>query len=278
MTEKKEFHGASVEEAAQKAASFLGISEDALEYDVIDEGSVGFLGIGTRDARISVRNAAASRNWVNSEDVVRETFDGPTDETPVDEAPAEEKPLPAHETSSLNVDATTEEAESTGSGVDSTEPESEEDTPEEVLQDIRSYVDNLLNAMEFDSRVDVYDAADYVAVDVATPETGLFIGQKGETIDAVQHLLNAAVYKGRPYGKRVVVDTEGYRQRRIEALQGMAHRSARRAIRESRVVELPPMNSSERRIVHVYLKDNAQVTTLSEGTGSNRRVTISPEE
>ena len=104
--------------------------------------------------------------------------------------------------------------------------------------------------MGLDARIDVYDTESYVAVDVTSAEAGIFIGQKGETIDAFQYLLNVAIYRDRSYIKRIVVDSEGYRQRRIEAVQGIAHRMARKAVREGRSVELPPMNTSERRIVH----------------------------
>src|SRR5918993_576124 len=85
-----------------------------------------------------------------------------------------------------------------------------------------------------------------------------------------------SAFRERPYFKRVVLDAEGYRQRRVEAIQGMAHRTARRAVRERRTVEMPPMNSSERRVVHLFLSDNPGVTTESEGSGDNRRVKVSP--
>jgi spoIIIJ-associated protein len=74
----------------------------------------------------------------------------------------------------------------------------------------------------------------------------------------------------------VVLDAEGYRQRRVEALHGMAHRTARRVVRERRTVEMPPMNSSERRVVHLFLSENPGVSTESEGSGDNRRVKVSP--
>ena len=97
--------------------------------------------------------------------------------------------------------------------------------------------------MDFDARVEVYDAGGFIAVDVASEDTALFIGQKGETIDALQYLVNVAAFKERAFFKRIVLDAEGYRQRRVEAIQGMAHRTARRAVREHRTVEMPPMNS-----------------------------------
>jgi spoIIIJ-associated protein len=130
--------------------------------------------------------------------------------------------------------------------------------------------------MGFEARIEVYDAGGFIAADVATDNTALFIGQKGETIDALQYLINVAAFRERRFFKRVVLDAEGYRQRRVEAIQGMAHRTARRAVRERRTVEMPPMNSSERRVVHLFLSDYPSVTTESEGTGDNRRVKVSP--
>ena len=86
----------------------------------------------------------------------------------------------------------------------------------------------------------------------------------------------SSAFRERPFFKRIVLDAEGYRQRRVEAIQGMAHRTARRAVRERRTVEMPPMNSAERRVVHLYLSENPKVTTESEGSGDNRRVKVSP--
>ena len=151
-----------------------------------------------------------------------------------------------------------------------------ESVPQEVVDETEGRIVSLLDAMGFDARVDVYDAGGYVAVDVAPDNTALFIGQKGETIDALQYLVTAGVNKSRGARTRVVIDAEGYRQRRIEALQGMAHRTARKVMREDRAVELPPMNPAERRVVHLYLRDNPGVTTESEGTGDSRRVRVSP--
>ncbi len=282
MSESREFHGASLEEALTRAAAVLNVNESQLDYEVIDEGSTGFLGIGGRDARIQVRNSSSSDNWVDSEKVVQEAFAQETAHpNPETDEPVSDESFPEV--------TTNEEASDSGASMPEPEPldsdaavsvsepsESTEEVSEETLAGIKAYTEELLVTVGFESRVDVYDAGDFVAVDVATEEAGLFIGQKGETIDAFQHLLNVVAYKGRPFGKRLVLDSEGYRQRRIEAIQGMAHRSARRASRELQTVELPPMNASERRIVHVYLKDNTQVITDSEGSGNERRVTISP--
>ncbi len=254
MTQNREFNAATVDEAVEKAASSLGVSASELSYQVLDEGSVGFLGIGARDARIAVESPEGSSQA------------GATEESQPEERSAEPSLVeePADTSDELSeVFAETTDAEQVA-------------VPEDLLDEIKELVTSVVDAMGFESRIDVYDAGSFVAADVASDNTALFIGQKGETIDALQYLINAAIYRKRPFVKRIVLDAEGYRQRRIEAIQGMAHRTARRAVRERRTVELPPMNPSERRIVHLFLRDNPKVTTASEGSGDNRRVRISP--
>ncbi len=265
MIEEREFYASTVEEALSKAAADLGSSADELVYEVLDEGSSGFLGMGARDARIAVRVRDAA----------------PVSPPPQDTA-APERPWAGGgfeesvEARAMEPDARASGAADHSAGTASGSEGQLVEAPEGLLVEVRELVSGVLAAMNFQAGVDVYDTGDYLAVDVTPDNTALFIGQKGETIDALQYLVNVAIYKERPFVKRVVLDAEGYRQRRVEALQGMAHRTARRAVRERRTVELPPMNSAERRVVHLYLQDNSEVTTHSEGTGDNRRVRVSP--
>lgn len=261
MTHTKEFNAGTVEEALQKASASLGLPTDDLSYEVLDTGSEGFLGIGARDARIAVQVPGTV---------------GPPEE-PDHEAPYSQEPAIVEADEAEIVETTETPAAPDLSEVFGDSDETEDvAAPEELLGEIRELVTSVVNAMGFEARVDVYDANGFVAVDVASDSTALFIGQKGETIDALQYLVNAAVYRKRTFVKRIVLDAEGYRQRRVEAIQGIAHRTARRAVRERRPVELPPMSPAERRIVHLFLQDNPKVTTASEGSGDNRRVKISP--
>lgn len=267
MTEDREFYASTVDEAVAKAAAELGVPSDEVAYKVLDEGNTGFLGIGARDARITVQAQGSLRSEAAD---VREA--GPPVATPtVNEEPEGPEPPPAEAVQEPAVPATDDPVQPDGE----TSPE-EVEAPEELLEEVRRLVSSILTAMDFQAGVDVYDAGGFIAADVTPDNTALFIGQKGETIDALQYLVNVAVYKEQPFVKRIVLDAEGYRQRRVEALQGMAHRTARRAVRERREVELPPMNSSERRVVHLFLRDNPGVTTQSEGSGDNRRVRVSP--
>jgi spoIIIJ-associated protein len=263
MTEKKEFYASSVEEAVAKAAARLGIEQDELSYRVVDQGNSGFLGIGARDARIEVDAPAQTSS---EEPTAPEPVVGarPIEEAALAEGPAER-------------DAAEEESQSAEAGDIAPEPqENAEEIPQDVVDETEGRMTALLDAMGFEARVEVYDAGGFVAVDVATDNTALFIGQKGETIDSLQYLVNASVNRTRTSRVRIVLDAEGYRQRRVEALQGMAHRSARKALREERPVELPPMNPAERRVVHLFLRDNPRVTTESEGAGDTRRVLVFP--
>lgn len=255
MSESREFNAETVEEAVDKAATTLGVVPEQLDFKVVDRGSAGFLGMGSRDARIMVELPEAGT------DVPASAEEGPalvSDEEeaarpPLEELPREEAPQQEEPSTVVAVDA-----------------------PDDLILAVDEFMTSLLDRVGFDATVDAYDAGDVISVDVATKETGLFIGQKGETIDSIQHLLNVSVYKNRPFVKKIMVDSEGYRQRRVEALQGMAHRTARRALREKRPLSLPPMSAAERRVVHLYLKENTGVTTFSEGQEEDRRVVVSP--
>ncbi len=262
MTEKREFYAANVEEAVVKAATRLGIDRDELSYRVVDQGNSGFLGIGARDARIEVDAPSAA----GAEEPA-------APESAVEVLPAEEVAVAGD---TAEADVTEQDPQPVEADIAPAPQEDAEEIPQEAVDETEERAIALLAAMGFDARVEVYDAGGFVAVDVSTDDTALFIGQKGETIDALQYLINASVNRTRTSRVRIVLDAEGYRQRRVEALQGMAHRSARRALREARPIELPPMNPAERRVVHLFLRDNPRVTTESEGAGDSRRVLISP--
>ncbi len=262
MNDSREFYAATVAEAVEKASAALGVPSDQLDFEVLDQGSTGFLSIGARDARILVEDPESQTDLPLP---VGEEGDRPLEypgesgvETPVEDELQEVSQAPAAQIVEEDVDIVAEEA------------------PEDLILAVDEFATALIDAMGLDATIDAHDAGDAIAVDVATKETGLFIGQKGETIDAIQYLLNVAVYKNRPFAKRIVVDSEGYRQRRIEAIQGMAHRTARRAVRERRSLSLPPMPAAERRIVHLFLQENPKVTTSSEGKEDSRKVVVSP--
>jgi spoIIIJ-associated protein len=107
-------------------------------------------------------------------------------------------------------------------------------------------------------------------------DVGLFIGRHGQTIDAVQHLAQRIIFPGGPSAVRVVVDANGYRERRAEALRAEADDAADEALSSGEPVELDPLPPFERRIVHEYLRDRGDVETHSEGNEPERYLVVTP--
>jgi spoIIIJ-associated protein len=147
----------------------------------------------------------------------------------------------------------------------------------QVAGEVRDVVDHILDAIGVRARIEIAESDERVTASVVGRELGLVIGKHGQTIDAIQYLANAVVWRGRgDERKAVIVDAAGYRARREEALASIANRSAERAVASGRSVELEPMTAVERKVVHVCLKDYAGVVTRSEGTEPNRFVVIDP--
>jgi spoIIIJ-associated protein len=147
----------------------------------------------------------------------------------------------------------------------------------EVAAKARAVLERIVGALDIHCRIEVTEDEEVVTASCIGGELGILIGRHGQTIDAIQYLLNAIVYRSFPEGrKQVVVDAAGYRDRRRTVLHDLAMRSAERVMRSGEPVELDPMTAVERKIVHERLKDVAGVETASEGTEPNRFVVVSP--
>jgi spoIIIJ-associated protein len=146
----------------------------------------------------------------------------------------------------------------------------------ELAADVRSLVEQIVAELGVQGRVDVREDHEGIHVECTGSDPGVLIGRYGQTIDAVQYLVNAIV--ARREGERidVTIDAAGYRARRRELLEGLALRSAERAVRNGEPVELDPMTAVERKIVHLRLKEVEGVETSSAGTEPNRYVVVSP--
>jgi spoIIIJ-associated protein len=147
-----------------------------------------------------------------------------------------------------------------------------------LAADVRGLVSRLVSTLGVAARIDVHEDAETVTASCSGPDVALLIGRHGQTIDAIQYLLNAIAH--RQYGderKEVVVDAAGYRERRRATLEALALRTAERVRSSGEPEELEPMTAVERKIVHLRLKDLDGVTTTSEGTEPNRCVVVLPE-
>ncbi|MCG5054042.1 MAG: KH domain-containing protein [Myxococcales bacterium] len=134
----------------------------------------------------------------------------------------------------------------------------------------------ILERMGMEAEVSAFDDGERVILDAHGPESGIIIGKKGATLDALQYLVNRIVFKKPGTGPSVVVDAEGYRGRREDSLSDLAKKLAEKAVRSGRPVAAEPMSPHDRRIVHNALADDESVRTESEGEGPARRVVVFP--
>jgi spoIIIJ-associated protein len=143
--------------------------------------------------------------------------------------------------------------------------------------EVREVLDRIIAAIGVRARIEIQEGEELVTATFVGRELGLVIGKHGQTIDAIQYLANAIVWRGRSDERiPVVVDAAGYRARRQASLDSLATRSAGQAVSSGEPVELEPMTAVERKVVHVCLQDYPGVTTRSEGTEPNRFVVIDP--
>jgi spoIIIJ-associated protein len=146
-----------------------------------------------------------------------------------------------------------------------------------LAREVRELIERIIDAIGVAGRIDIEEDDDRIAVSCIGPDLGMLIGRHGQTIDAIQYLANAVMFRRHPDDRKsVVVDAAGYRARRQASLEALAVRSAERALSHRELVELEPMSAVERKIVHVRLQDFDGVETTSEGTEPNRFVVIHP--
>jgi spoIIIJ-associated protein len=149
----------------------------------------------------------------------------------------------------------------------------EELSPAEALEDL---LEEVTAGLGLDADIEIDERDGVLTGRVEASDAGLFIGRHGQTIDAVQHLAQRIVFPEGPSPVRVVVDANGYRDRRAETLRADADDAAEEAVSLGKPVELAPMPASERRIVHEYLRERGGVETHSEGNEPERRLVVSP--
>jgi len=143
-------------------------------------------------------------------------------------------------------------------------------------EDAAELLDEILEMMDLDVEVLIREDDERVVLDVEGEDAGRVIGKKGQTLDALQFLLNKILNRY-PDGRRhIIVDSGDYRERHDKGLENLARREAKRAVAEGRVVTLQPMSARDRRVIHLSLAKFEGVTTASQGKGTQRRIQIIP--
>jgi spoIIIJ-associated protein len=144
--------------------------------------------------------------------------------------------------------------------------------------DVRELLMRITGAIGVDARLDVREDDESLVATCTAADAGLLIGRHGQTIDAIQYLLNAISYRRGEERKEVVVDAAGYRERRRATLESLALRTAEQVRSSGEPAELEPMTAVERKVVHLVLKEREGVETRSDGTEPNRYVVVIPAD
>lgn len=245
---------ATVEEAVDAALEQLGVQQDAVEYEVLQEPGKKMFGIGgERSAKVRVWiKESALEATAQARAVAREILE-------IEEPAEADETQPATSVVAEHEDLSDEELDKVA------------DTAVVALRTILGSF-----GLE-DPTVEEYEGDEgEIILDVVGGDLGLLIGRHGKTLDALQTAVGAITTKEMGFRYPVVVDVEGYRHRRRQKVEEIAKRAADRASRQKTDVRLRPMTAYERRIVHVALRDDKRVVTGSDGAEPYRQVVVKP--
>ena len=261
----------TVDDAITEALIQLGVTSDRLEYEVIEKGSAGFLGIGMKQAVIEARRKPEPKEEKVEEPVVEE---------PVRVEP---KKVEAVQPQKAAAEKKADEPQKTAFEK-AVEKEAKEEVKKETklvevqpqtIEAVEDFLKNTMKAMDMEVELKTeIDQDGALCVDMSGEHMGILIGKRGQTLDSLQYLANRVANKHQEGYVRVKLDTENYRARREETLRHLAKNIAHKVKRNRRPVALEPMNPYERRIIHSALQSDPYVMTHSEGEEPFRKVVI----
>ncbi len=253
----------TVNDAITEASIELGLASTEIEYEVVEEGSAGFLGIGKKQAVIKAWKKEASKKENKKKDVKK------------DKKPAVEKPVQKKEVKEEVKPVKEEIAEEVIEEEVHVKEEKLVEVTEETKAACEKFIYDVLKTMGMEVTVTTsIDEDGALSLDIAGENMGLLIGKRGQTLDSLQYLTNRVANKMQDGYVRVKLDTENYRARRQETLENLAKNIAHKVKRTKRSFSLEPMNPYERRIIHSALQSDKYVSTHSEGQEPYRKVVV----
>ena len=287
----------TLDDAITEASIQLGVASDQMEYDVIEKGSAGFLGIGSRQAVIRARIKKTVTEEIKAEEIKpeeikkefkkdfrkdRKEFVGHKERKEYKEYKKDSKKDFKKEPKKEFVKESKTE---TASAVTAAAPVYEEKKElhvavvTEATQKIcEKFLQEVLQAMGMGevTIVSSIDEEGALAIEMSGDNMGILIGKRGQTLDSLQYLTNRVANKSQDGYVRVKLDTEDYRKRRKQTLENLAKNIAYKVKRSRKPISLEPMNPYERRIIHSALQADDRVSTHSEGEEPYRRVVVTP--
>ncbi|RRJ63001.1 protein jag [Paenibacillus oralis] len=226
--------GKTIEDAVRQGLAKLGTTEDKVAVNVLEQPSKGFLGL------IGVKEAKVELTLLEEPDSV-----------PSPQGSAPEPPM-----------SSSAEAEESHQG------------NKDPYEEAASFVRDVGKNMGLDLNVETIHGKDNTVLNISGHDLGLLIGRRGQTLDALQYLVNIIANRYSDSFIRIVLDAENFRERRKKTLEDLAVRLAGRVVRTRKEVTLEPMSPQERKVIHSKLQDHPEVKTYSKGEEPNRRVVI----
>lgn len=238
-----EIEGKTIDEAIEKACKEFNVPREKLNLEIISEGSSGFLGlIGSQKARIKAS--------IMSIDVDIDTSFKKTENT----SPDTSVKIPAHQRTDGD------------------------ESNETAAIRAKRILEEILTRMNLDFPVTVEETPEAVTLDIKGAGNGLLIGKKGQTLDAIQYIVNRIFNKYGKDRKRIIIDTEEYRKRRGEALVMLAEKLGQKVKKTNKPVTISNLNAHDRRIIHLALQTDKFLVTKSRGEGTLRKIIILPNK
>ena len=256
MTTSLEFEGKNVEKALDQACVELKIPRDRLKYEILSYGSSGIFGLaGTKKARIRVNLAQESPESVAETSILEKSAE-------IGDDMSETKVVVGEDSDDRN---------QIGEPQLHTFPDNPSDLGRSVLQ-------RIVDAITTNAKITVEEDSDRISFNVAGGNAAVLIGKRGQTLEAIQSLVEKVVNKHNHNRIRIRVDIEGYLENRRANLEKMAIRLAEKTIRIGKPISLEQMSAHDRRIIHMTLKDHSDVGTQSKGEGYLRKLLIFPKK
>lgn len=286
MDDGAEFSGKTIKDAIAAAEQHYGTGQDTLNITVVRPGRGGVFGIGAEQAVVRALPQGPVADVATGE---KETF-ASGDVHDLNRVDQSSQTVDDHviESRHAQTDAATyatDEEDEYGSEQDEFQdgdhatgaPALSTATREELAEEARVVLTDLLKTMGFDLEVSVRSTDTPIMLVVQGDNLGVLIGRRGDNLGSLQFMVNLILSKNRRSWPRVVVDIENYRERREEALRGLAERIGFRVARNGRPFTLEAMPAGDRRIIHVALRENTDIETYSIGEGPSRRVVVAPK-
>lgn len=236
--------GKTVDDAIATALNELHLNKEDVMIEILTRGSKGILGFGVKEAKVRVT--------YNQEEQPKEDEKSPT-------------MMPQNQDMIKNIEAVSESQD--------------DNAIKEVEQKAIQFLQQFLNEMHIEGTIKIIKKnTSMLTIGLEGKNMGILIGRKGETLDAIQYLVNIIANKGRQNYIKILIDTENYRAKREAALKNLVFEMSQKVKQSHKPVILEPMNPYDRRIVHSTLQDDPFVKTYSEGKDPFRKVIIIPND